>query len=314
MAQRIRRAKPRLAPKYIARRVMLALLVVAVIGVAAWQFLGAGEPVEATAVPEPSELPPSEPEPTPEPESTPESEATPVPQPIPESTSEPEPAPTSSAIDWNLLLVNFENSLPDNFSVDLEPVNETFQVDSRIAEPLLRMIIDAREDGIDLKICSAYRSVEKQEELFNGRYQAFLSQGYSEEQADALTVAETARPWTSEHHTGLAVDIVTENYQTLDAGFEQTPAFQWLNTHAQQYGFILRYPKDKTDVTQISYEPWHYRYVGQEHAEAVKAAELCLEEYLQNIFNPKHLQAEPVDGDAVATEDESVSDTNSQGQ
>lgn len=301
MARRQRRARLRLAPKFVARRVMLALLVVAVVGVGAWKLMGDKPPAEETAPPETAEPNPSQAPETSEPQ--PSQTAEPEPEPI-ETTPEPEPEPEplGSTSDWNLLLVNYANALPEDFSVDLAPVTETFQVDKRIADPLLRMILQAKEDGIDLTICSAYRSVERQEELFTGRYNAFLDQGYSEEEADALTVSETARPWTSEHHTGLAVDIVTESYQTLDSGFEKTPAFKWLDRNAHKYGFVLRFPKDKTSITQINYEPWHYRYVGVEHAAAIKEAGICLEEYLYTTFvDSLQPPAQPVGGSAEET-------------
>lgn len=87
-------------------------------------------------------------------------------------------------------------------------------------------------------------------------------------------------PGTSEHQLGLAVDIVDADYQLLNHAQEDTAVHQWLLEHCWDYGFILRYPADKGDVTGIIYEPWHYRYVGREHAQAIRAAGLCLEEYL----------------------------------
>ena len=108
-----------------------------------------------------------------------------------------------------------------------------------------------------------------------------MAQGMSEEEAYAKTATETAIPGTSEHQTGLAADIVTPTYQMLDAGFADTPAGQWLSEHAAEYGFVLRYPQDKQEITGIIYESWHYRFVGKTHAKLMKESGLCLEEYLQ---------------------------------
>ena len=88
-------------------------------------------------------------------------------------------------------------------------------------------------------------------------------------------------PGTSEHQAGLAVDIVSVDYQILDEGQEDTPLQQWLMEHCWEYGFILRYPPDKGEKTGIIYEPWHYRYVGREYAQAIRQSGLCLEEFLQ---------------------------------
>ena len=137
------------------------------------------------------------------------------------------------------------------------------------------------EDGVELMLCSAYRSIEKQQQLFDRSQQAYMAQGMSEEEAYAKTATETAIPGTSEHQTGLAADIVTPTYQMLDAGFADTPAGQWLSEHAAEYGFVLRYPQDKQEVTGIIYESWHYRFVGKTHAKLMKESGLCLEEYLQ---------------------------------
>ena len=128
-------------------------------------------------------------------------------------------------------------------------------------------------------LCSAYRSVEKQQQLFDRSQQAYMAQGMSEEEAYAKTATETAIPGTSEHQTGLAADIVTPTYQMLDAGFADTPAGQWLSEHAAEYGFVLRYPQDKQEVTGTIYESWHYRFVGKTHAKLMKESGLCLEEY-----------------------------------
>ena len=183
--------------------------------------------------------------------------------------------------EYYLLLANAENPLPQDWSIQTEEVQNGYEMDKRAAPAMREMIQAAKEDGVELMLCSAYRSVEKQQQLFDRSQQAYMAQGMSEEEAYAKTATETAIPGTSEHQTGLAADIVTPTYQMLDAGFADTPAGQWLSEHAAEYGFVLRYPQDKQEVTGIIYESWHYRFVGKTHAKMMKESGLCLEEYLQ---------------------------------
>ena len=180
--------------------------------------------------------------------------------------------------EYYLLLANAENPLPQDWSIQTEEVQNGYEMDKRAAPAMREMIQAAKEDGVELMLCSAYRSVEKQQQLFDRSQQAYMAQGMSEEEAYAKTATETAIPGTSEHQTGLAADIVTPTYQMLDAGFADTPAGQWLSEHAAEYGFVLRYPQE---VTGIIYESWHYRFVGKTHAKLMKESGLCLEEYLQ---------------------------------
>ena len=130
-------------------------------------------------------------------------------------------------------------------------------------------------------ICSSYRPHSKQQALFAGKVQRLMAAGYDAEEADQKAATVVARPGTSEHELGLAVDIVDASYQQLDEGQESTPVQQWLLEHCWEYGFILRYPDGKSDLTGIIYEPWHYRYVGVETAQALRESGQCLEEYLQ---------------------------------
>lgn len=183
--------------------------------------------------------------------------------------------------EYYLLLANAENPLPQDWSIQTEEVQNGYEMDKRAAPAMRDMIQAAKEDGVELMLCSAYRSIEKQQQLFDRSQQAYMAQGMSEEEAYAKTATETAIPGTSEHQTGLAADIVTPTYQMLDAGFADTPAGQWLSEHAAEYGFVLRYPQDKQEVTGIIYESWHYRFVGKTHAKLMKESGLCLEEYLQ---------------------------------
>ena len=183
--------------------------------------------------------------------------------------------------EYYLLLANAENPLPQDWTIQTEEVQNGYEMDKRAAPAMREMIQVAKEDGVELMLCSAYRSVEKQQQLFDRSQQAYMAQGMSEEEAYAKTATETAIPGTSEHQTGLAADIVTPTYQMLDAGFADTPAGQWLSEHAAEYGFVRRYPQDKQQVTGIIYESWHYRFVGKTHAKLMKESGLCLEEYLQ---------------------------------
>lgn len=188
-----------------------------------------------------------------------------------------------NSTDWNLILANPDNALPQDFSVETAVVQGAKEVDKRIVDIAKKMLNDAKNEGIDLLVCSGYRSIEKQQNLFDNSVNGYVAQGYSKEDAIKYTKAYYAVPGTSEHHTGLAMDIVTPSYQTLDAKYDQTDAAKWLLNNAYKYGFILRYPKDKENITKIAYEPWHYRYVGEEHAKVIKEKNLCFEEYIKTI-------------------------------
>ena len=183
--------------------------------------------------------------------------------------------------EWNLRLVNEKNPLPDDFVPILSEVYEGYEFDSRAVGPLRSMMKAGNEAGLQLKICSAYRTLETQAELFEKQVSGQRSKGLSEEAAITIAKRTVAYPGRSEHNLGLAVDIVSESYQLLDDGFANTKEAIWLKEHCAEYGFILRYPEDKTDITEIIYEPWHFRYVGVEAATYIMENGLCLEEYLQ---------------------------------
>ena len=191
--------------------------------------------------------------------------------------------PEDESKSWALILVNRESFLPEGYDsvIELATITDDYRVDARISDNVKRMIADARNDGVTLSIVSAHRSVERQTELYADKVEEFINQGQETDAAKEVAATIVARPGTSEHHTGLALDIVTPSYMTLDEGFENTPAFRWLDKNAHKYGFVLRYPKEKQDITGIIYEPWHYRYVGEEHAEQMKDRDLCLEEYIE---------------------------------
>ena len=155
-------------------------------------------------------------------------------------------------------------------------------MDARVKEPLEQMFAAAKADGIELVARSAYRSTQEQTTLFNSMKQDYINQGMSEEEAFAATKQWRNEPGTSEHETGLAVDIVgaADINAALVESLEERDWAVWLREHATEYGFILRYMKDKTDITGTSFEPWHYRYVGVEDAQKITAQGVCLEEYL----------------------------------
>lgn len=195
----------------------------------------------------------------------------------PDPTPEPEPEP-----DPYLVLVNADNPLTEDMEPSLKTVQGQFKLEEEAADALIAMIAAAKEEDISLVVCSAYRPNSTQERLYKNQVQKFIGRGYSE--ADAVVKAATivARPGTSEHNTGLAADIVTPSYQTLNEGFAETAAAKWMAANAHKYGFVLRYPKDKQETTGIIFEPWHFRYVGLEHAQKMLDNNWCLEEYLAN--------------------------------
>ena len=214
-------------------------------------------------------------------------------KPTPESsapssaTSEPTPESSDTAAwtkedpQWMLRLVNPWNKMPDGYVPELTTLTNGLQVDTRCYPALQRMMDDCRAAGFSPIICSAYRPWETQIRLFDTNVERFKQQGMTQEQAEAETAKSVAVPGTSEHQLGLALDIVDKSYQMLEEDQQDTPAQKWLMANCWRYGFILRFPKDKEAVTGITYEPWHYRYVGEEAAKAITEGGLCLEEYLQ---------------------------------
>ncbi|NLW17030.1 MAG: M15 family metallopeptidase [Firmicutes bacterium] len=199
----------------------------------------------------------------------------------PEPLPEPEPEPTEP--DPYLILVNADNPLVGDLELELKTIQGNFKLEEKAADAYLQMKEAAKADGISLLVVSAHRPVATQERLYKNKVQEYVNKGYSETEAATVAATIVARPGTSEHHTGLAVDIVTPDFQRLVAAFADTPAGRWLAANAHKYGFVLRYPKDKTDITGIIYEPWHFRYVGLEHAQYMYENNLCLEEYLSLI-------------------------------
>lgn len=186
----------------------------------------------------------------------------------------------SSSSDWELLLVNKNHKIPEGYDVQLEKIEKTHKVDKRITDSLNQMLSDARKQGLSPIICSSYRTNDRQTYLYNKKIREYKNAGYSNSEAQELASYWVAIPGTGEHETGLAVDIVSKNYQILDEKQEETEVQKWLMENSYKYGFTLRYPTDKKEITMINYEPWHYRYVGIENATYMKEHHMCLEEYI----------------------------------
>ena len=185
--------------------------------------------------------------------------------------------------DWRLTLANYENLLPEDFTVEVANIDSTRQFDVRAIGELNDMMNAMKKAGItNIWIQSAYRSVARQKELYDNSIQKYLSQGKTQEEAEKLTNEYINKPGSSDHNLGLAVDF---NY--VDNKFEKLAGFKWLQENAEDYGFVLRYPKDKEDITKIAYESWHWRYVGKEHAKKMNELNMCLEEYVEYLTEEK---------------------------
>lgn len=181
--------------------------------------------------------------------------------------------------DWRLVLINKQHPIPDDYSFTLGTIKGSMQCDERIISDLLTMLQAAKDDGVNLAICSPYRTLNRQEGLFNKKIKAYMGQGMSYMEAYKLASQAVTVPGASEHQVGLALDIFCDTYTSLDEGFADTEAGKWLAEHSCEYGFTLRYPSGKEYITSIEYEPWHFRYVGKEAATIMKEEGICLEEF-----------------------------------
>ena len=179
---------------------------------------------------------------------------------------------------WELTLVNPTHPIPENYTTELTTLSNGNQVDSRIYSHLQEMFDDARAEGLYPEVTSGYRSIELQQQLYDNEIATYTAQGYDYEEAEEIAKHWVTLPGTSEHHTGLAVDISAVE----DSGQSSEEMYPWFMENCYKYGFILRYPEDKTDITGINYEPWHYRYVGKEVAKEIHEQGICFEEYLEN--------------------------------
>ena len=181
---------------------------------------------------------------------------------------------------WNLILINKDNRIPEDYEVKLTKLANGKKVDERIYPELQKMFNDARASGLSLFVAQGYRTEEEQQLLLDQKQEAYENEGNSPKEARKLAEQWVAVPGTSEHQIGIAVDI---NADTEKCKAEDV--YNWLADNAHKYGFINRYPADKTDITGISNEPWHYRYVGVDAATEIHKKDLCLEEYIETLNN-----------------------------
>ncbi len=186
---------------------------------------------------------------------------------------------TFSSDDWKLILVNKQHPIPDDYEFNLGTISGSMQCDERVISPLFDMLKAARADGVNLIVCSPYRDLGRQTMLFGNKVDRYMGGGMSYMDAYNLASQAVTVPGSSEHQIGLAIDIITDGYSSLDEGFGETAAGKWLADNSAKYGFILRYPSGKEEITSIEYEPWHFRYVGVDAAGVITDNGLCLEEF-----------------------------------
>lgn len=193
--------------------------------------------------------------------------------------SQSEEETTFNSDDWKLVLVNKQHPIPDDYEFELGTISGSMQCDERVIAPLFDMLKAARDDGVNLIVCSPYRDIDRQTMLFGNKVDRYMGGGMSYMDAYNLASQAVTVPGSSEHQIGLAVDIITDGYSSLDEGFGDTAAGKWLADNSAKYGFILRYPSGKEEITSIEYEPWHFRYVGVDAANVITDNGLCLEEF-----------------------------------
>lgn len=182
-----------------------------------------------------------------------------------------------NAEEWYLTLVNSDNPVPKNYDIELTELSNGVCVDQRIYPSLQQMFDDARNQGVNPIVREGFRTSNDQEKIMQNRIEQYISEGYSKTQAKRKAHEEVAKPGTSEHELGLAVDI------NAGDGSSSEQVYSWLAENAYKYGFILRYPSGKETITGIEYEPWHYRYVGKEAAKKIYYEQITLEEYLEGL-------------------------------
>ena len=182
-----------------------------------------------------------------------------------------------------IVMVNPWNFVPDDYDPEIVLIDDWRKGADICKQPLMELLQACRDAGHNPYVSSSYRTHGDQVYLHNRMIQKYIDRGYSEEEAYTIASTIVAVPGTSEHELGLAFDIVDNDYRDLNAAQEETETQKWLMEHCWEYGFILRYPSSKSEITGIIYEPWHYRYVGVEEALKIRDSGLCLEEYLENL-------------------------------
>ena len=197
--------------------------------------------------------------------------------------------------DWALYVIGNNNPLPGDFTVEIKTVAGERTLDKRCADYAIQMLNDAKSQGVGLYVTSAYRSIQYQADNLQNYISRLMAQGYTEEEATKQAHKEIALPGHSEHNAGLALDIVSDDYWSnhsdLDESFDKLPQYEWLVNNSWKYGFILSYPKGKENITGFIYEPWHYRFVGLEHAKKIHEVYeatgefLTVNEYIEQYYN-----------------------------
>lgn len=186
-----------------------------------------------------------------------------------------------------MVLVNHTNKMPDDYTFDTakcgSPTSTNNTLQTEACEAFLQMQAAAAADGVTVWMQSGYRSVDYQNTLYTRKTQHYIDKGCDEATAKQEAAKVVNPPGYSEHNCGLAADLNCPEYTDLSEGFKDTPAYAWLCEHAGEYGFILRYPEGREDVTDIIYEPWHWRYVGVENAARINASGLVFEEYISEL-------------------------------
>jgi D-alanyl-D-alanine carboxypeptidase len=219
------------------------------------------------------------PVPSPTAEVTPSPSVSPSPSPSPSQ----EPYADKPEVDitsWELTLVNNDNLLSSDFTPELTSIGNGQYFDSRAADYLELFVAAAKNEGLSVYITSSYRSYATQQTLFNNKVNQYLTSEGSREAAETKARTIVAYPGTSEHQLGLACDIVDKYYEYMNESLADTELSKWMAENCAQYGFILRYPDGKQDITGVMYEPWHYRYVGVGAATYIMENDLCLEEFI----------------------------------
>lgn len=180
-----------------------------------------------------------------------------------------------------LILTDKFNPISNDFYDDLELILIGDKlIEKNTGKQLKKMLAAAKQDYIELKIISAFRTIPYQQKLWEESVNSQLAKGLSYEQANFVVGKTLALPGCSEHNTGLAIDFGRENADDVEEDFYKSAQAKWLSENASRFGFILRYPRLKEHITGIDYEPWHYRYVGREIAEIIKQSGICFEEFL----------------------------------
>ncbi len=187
-----------------------------------------------------------------------------------------------------LLLVNAKNPLPnkESYTQNLTTIDSKYlcgelnQLDKDVLPYAIALMETAKDEGIVIRVRSPFRSYETQERLYKNEVSYWIKKGMGQLEAEDKAATIVARPGTSEHHCGFAID-----FNETNTSFEDSEAFRWMLNNAADYGFILRYPEEKQDITGVIYEPWHWRFVGIDVAKDINSKNMCLEEYIEEINN-----------------------------